>query len=248
MLCGKFVTMFLSLTHDLCVMIIDIAEEMRVLCLLVERCLFVLGTVGESNPFDGDVLVTHLTKIYEQLHTLRKDLLPYLRQEVALYTHEQAMLLFIGEKRPANFADAQTFSVHIGSIVYGTLLVLPKKDPTRLDYFTALNLASFYGSILYMYELSWCTRELMHTTAAIQEDGPVEPSTLTPRQLEVLRLMCQRYTKQEIMQKLHITSSTLQKHRLAIYNRLHVKCESDVLVVAFHQRLFSPFKALLELS
>lgn len=53
-------------------------------------------------------------------------------------------------------------------------------------------------------------------------------------------LMCQGYTQQEIAQSLTIALSTAQKHRQAIYDRLHVRDERGVPLVAYQLGLFSP--------
>ena len=197
-----------------------------------------------SNIFDGETIFTRFMKIYEQLSMHRKDLLLCLRQEVVANTNEQAILFFNGECIPPEFARAQKFPVRFDDTVYGTLLISSKESVTALKNSTALTIAALCGSILHTYELSWFVQEYIHRNVPVQEGGSIPRPQLTKRQFEVLRLICKGYTKQEIMQEFHITDSTLQKHRQAIYNSLHVKSESEVLAVALQLRLFSPLDLL----
>ena len=130
--------------------------------------------------------------------------------------------------------------------MYGTLLISSKESVTALKNSTAFTIAALCGFILHAYELSWFVQEYIHRNVSAQENSSVPRPQLTKRQFEVLQLICKGYTKQEIMQEFHIAASTLQKHRQAIYNRLHVKSESEVLAVALQLRLFSPLDLLLK--
>ena len=48
-------------------------------------------------------------------------------------------------------------------------------------------------------------------------------SSLTPREIEVLRLITQQFSSKEIAEKLHISINTVETHRKNLISKLHVK-------------------------
>lgn len=215
---------------------------MRVLRLIVERCLVMQRTLGSSDEFDEKTVFARFMKICEQLHVQRKDLLVCLRQEVVASTEGQALLLFDGESKPSNFTYARKVPICFDSKVYGMLLVFLNENVVQgaLQDSTFVMIAWLCGFVFSTYELHWIVQEHARRSVPIPESVSVSQSDFTKQQWEVLQLICRGNTKEQIMQKLHITSSTLQKHRQAIYNILHVNSESDILMVAFQLKLFSP--------
>jgi DNA-binding NarL/FixJ family response regulator len=64
-----------------------------------------------------------------------------------------------------------------------------------------------------------------------------EPDSLTERQLEVLRLMAQGYTNQEIAAVLFITERTVKYHTREILQKLHLRNRAQVIAYAAHSGL-----------
>lgn len=65
--------------------------------------------------------------------------------------------------------------------------------------------------------------------------------SLTKREQEVLQLIYQGYSQEEIADQLSIAPATLRKHRQHIYEQLGVHNERDALLVAYQSRLLPPF-------
>jgi LuxR family maltose regulon positive regulatory protein len=73
-----------------------------------------------------------------------------------------------------------------------------------------------------------------------QEDGPAAPhlgaqpliEPLTPRELEVLSLICDGLSNREIAQELTVTLNTVKKHSSHIYGKLGVTSRAQAIVRA----------------
>lgn len=63
---------------------------------------------------------------------------------------------------------------------------------------------------------------------------------LTSREQEVLILVCQEYTNQEIADKLFLSRRTIESHRLRIIEKLGVKNSAGMIIYAITQRLYKP--------
>ena len=66
----------------------------------------------------------------------------------------------------------------------------------------------------------------------------IEP--LTRRELQVLELLAQRMTAQEIAQKLILSEQTVKRHRANIYQKLGVNCRRDAVVTAMALGILPP--------
>jgi len=53
---------------------------------------------------------------------------------------------------------------------------------------------------------------------------------MSPRELEVARLVCRGLTNEEISQKLGISSETVKTHLRNVYRRIHVQRKLDMLL------------------
>jgi DNA-binding CsgD family transcriptional regulator len=97
----------------------------------------------------------------------------------------------------------------------------------------AHELASTCGAVLYLLELAALVQVL-------SQHLPTElPEQLTPRQQEILDLILQGLSDEEIVEALRITPETLKKHRHQIYARLGVHRSHDVLLAAYQAHLGS---------
>jgi DNA-binding NarL/FixJ family response regulator len=65
------------------------------------------------------------------------------------------------------------------------------------------------------------------------------PSTLTERELDVLRLLGEGRTNREIARALVLSNKTVEHHLDHIYNKLGVSCRTAAVVFAVHHGLVS---------
>jgi two-component system response regulator NreC len=70
---------------------------------------------------------------------------------------------------------------------------------------------------------------------AVEPEGP--PAGLTPRELEVLRLVAGGYTNPEIAERLVISIRTVETHRAAIYRKLGATSRAELVSFAREHRL-----------
>jgi len=203
--------------------------------------------MGYSDISDSVYLTQHLLNVCETLLERGINVHDRLRQEVANVTKRRAHLLFgeterIKRLRSTSSNVAMSLFVQFGHITYGTLVVEWQSGPSSepaLARPTAEMIAHICGSILYILELLWMVQSITRKQEILQFP-PVTRASFTKRQWTVLMLMCQGYTQQEIAQSLTIALSTAQKHRQAVYARLHVRDEREVPLVAYQLGLFSP--------
>ena len=62
-----------------------------------------------------------------------------------------------------------------------------------------------------------------------------DPEKLSERHLDVLRLMAEGLTDRQIGERLHIASSTVAGHTLAIYARLSARNRAHAVALAFRR-------------
>jgi DNA-binding NarL/FixJ family response regulator len=65
----------------------------------------------------------------------------------------------------------------------------------------------------------------------------VDPSTLTPRELEIVRMVAQGMRNKAISEKLSITEGTVKVHLHNIYEKLHVDGRLELVLTAQERRL-----------
>jgi DNA-binding CsgD family transcriptional regulator len=164
-------------------------------------------------------------------------------EEVAAVTHGHACL----EVRPQQLSrrasarlpkGARQFPVEFNGWVYGAVVVHPDPADTTIPGLPepqAYELARACGAILYLLEQAALVQVL-------SQQLPAElPEHLTPRQNEVLDLILQGLSDEEIEETLQIAPETLKKHRHQIYARLGVHRSCDVLLAAHQAHLGSYF-------
>lgn len=77
--------------------------------------------------------------------------------------------------------------------------------------------------------------EYIHHHPPLPENDP-----LTPREREILALIAQGYTNQEIAQKLHLSLNTVKTHRRHIYEKLNLHSRSALIEYALRRGLLHP--------
>ena len=200
-------------------------------------------TLESSDAFDSVTISNYLLTVSENLCGQRQDVQQRLSQEVAFVTQQKVSLLFHTQSGRQQWAKTYGLNIPVsfGNVVYGMLVTHIQDDTLQhaLPPSLAQMIASLCGSILYTCELSWFVQEASQKNT-LHDYATVTRSTFTRRQWEVLQLICQGYTREQIIQRLSIAPSTLQKHRQVIYNHLHVNNEYEIPLVAYQMGLYSP--------
>lgn len=68
------------------------------------------------------------------------------------------------------------------------------------------------------------------------------PVELTPRENEVLTLICKEYTTEEIANKLFLSSRTVEGHRTSLLEKTGCKNSAGLVIFAISNNLFSPIR------
>lgn len=134
-------------------------------------------------------------------------------------------------------AEKHTQLVQYGRKIYGILsFSLSQQDPAlRQQELEGTRLmAKTCAEILHHFELSF----MMFNLSPLPDQLTL--ATLTRRQLQVLRLLCQGCDLAEIARQLHIGQATAEKHRQLVYAKLGAKNSLDVPLIAYRTGLFSP--------
>jgi DNA-binding NarL/FixJ family response regulator len=85
-------------------------------------------------------------------------------------------------------------------------------------------------------EKGWFSREVgLRMTEMILEEP--ENEKITPRELEVLKLLVEGKTNQEISQILRISEKTVEKHLESIYEKLDVSSRTEAAVLAVREKI-----------
>ncbi len=88
------------------------------------------------------------------------------------------------------------------------------------------------------------TRRLVERYAAPATDEPDEKlSDLTPRELEVLKLVAAGLSNQEIAQKLYLSEATVKTHVSRILAKLDLRDRVQAVVLAYERALVKPGEA-----
>ncbi len=70
--------------------------------------------------------------------------------------------------------------------------------------------------------------------------SPPADDPLTPREREILALIAQGFTNQEIAQKLHLSLNTVKTHRRHIYEKLNLHSRAALIEYALRRGLLHP--------
>ena len=66
------------------------------------------------------------------------------------------------------------------------------------------------------------------------------PSELTPREIEIVQLLCEGLSSKEIARHLHISAKTVENHRYNIYR----KCEVDSIAALMRHAIQQGFVSI----
>ena len=146
-------------------------------------------------------------------------------------------------RTPSHLSSWSLIYLFYNNRFYGVLLIAPDPaDPVSpvIPLETVTMLAQLCGWLLYDLELAALLPELRQRYALT---GKARTS-LPKRAVDILALMCQEYTTQQIATTLHITPATVRKYRERIYGWLDVHSEGEAVFAAFASGLFYPVAGL----
>jgi two-component system response regulator NreC len=84
------------------------------------------------------------------------------------------------------------------------------------------------------------TRALFSRTTPVADDNQKVIEALTPREIEVLRLLTQGYTNREIANLLTLSVRTIESHRANIMGKLNLHSRVELVRYATKHGLFKP--------
>jgi DNA-binding NarL/FixJ family response regulator len=87
-------------------------------------------------------------------------------------------------------------------------------------------------------EQGWVSRQVAAHMMAWTQEGAASAAQLTPRELQVLGLVVQGKTNQEIGLALGVSDKTVEKHLDSIFTKLHVSSRVEAAVWAVREGLF----------
>jgi DNA-binding CsgD family transcriptional regulator len=195
----------------------------------------VAGAPDDSPDF------TMLLAVAERLLGMRDDVGNRICEEVDALTRHRALLRLHPPEgtrriRSEAAAGARLYPVRFAGHFYGTLAVAP--DPQDSPALVLPD--SLARKLAYVCAVVLCLLEQAALLDVLSQHVTPEPlKSLTPRQQEVLALITQGLSDDEIVEALHITPSTLERHQCDIRARLGVHATHDLLLAAYHYGLVS---------
>lgn len=209
-------------------------------------------------PLDFDAIVSHLIQVFEvavRELTLEsgRDFPALFCRELAFYTHGQIQLMLMGrndlrgEQIPLNKRSFKT-TVQ-GERTYGMLVLLfapQEADAWHVAVKHTEMLARVCGLLLWMFEFT-CSVLL-----PLRGKDELRIASLSPREQDVLRLLCQGWNFQAIGQRLGIQKETVERHQREIRAKLREPYEPETAyaleasVLAYLSGFFSPLTDLCD--
>lgn len=192
-----------------------------------------------SHALDAPQFLAHLLHLQQVLAWQSQEVLETFCQEVALASHGQAQLSLLSKQRrrvrvPPSW---QSFPVETNGRAYGQLsFAHDPKEPARLVVPFPVAQASAAICALILYSVELATLSSGRSPCAIA----VPPPTFTPREKDVLELLCRGYEPPAIADMLHITTTTVNQYRRQICAKLGVQHAREAIFAAFSTGLFFP--------
>ena len=142
-------------------------------------------------------------------------------QEMALRTREGALLDCLVSAAPVSIQDQPCVLAAIQDIT--------ERKRNEVELMEAIETV--------MQDTSWFSRTVIEKLAQIRTpqgapQGQSELADLTPREREILGLMCQGHTDPEIAASLHLSRNTVRNHVAALYSKLDVHRRSAAIIWA----------------
>jgi DNA-binding NarL/FixJ family response regulator len=112
------------------------------------------------------------------------------------------------------------------------------KRAAAKDLVAAVRAAHRGEAFLYPSVARMVVRDFLDRAAAKKEQAPLDG--LTPREREVLTLIAEGCTSQEIAQQLYISIKTVQTHRAHIMEKLKMHDRTELVRYAIRKGLIEP--------
>ena len=125
--------------------------------------------------------------------------------------------------------SAETVTIHGEQCVLTVMSDITERKQTETELLAAINSV--------MQDTSWFGQKIVEKLASLTRNGAPDSagpaiSDLTPRAREVLGLMAQGVTDDEIAQKLGVSRNTIQNHVSAIYRTTGIRKRSALVIWA----------------
>jgi DNA-binding CsgD family transcriptional regulator len=200
-----------------------------------------LDNIKSANSEDFIDLFVNLLSFSQTLDRCTEGINENLCQEVKHLTEGRACL-FLHDQWSSTDQHvlppaAVSFQVRFYQRTYGTLQIASDSADSgspALPLPIAYLLAQLCGLLLHTLELS----ALIEGQSRRLDRRPVY-SCLTKREQEVLKLICQGNTQQEISTMLHIAPATFETYRKRLCQKLGAHCERDIPLAAYQARLLT---------
>jgi len=183
---------------------------------------------------DEEYFVYYATRLVlscQRLYGIRCSIAAHLAQEIAAMTQDQVQLSISTQAsfpEPASYnpSDWIIFPIQWDNVLYGTLRV---RSSERTISFTIVQRLA--------YLCAWLLRTL-EDAAYVQRRRPSltneslqNIATLTPREIEILKLMIRGHSTGTITQELVLSRRTVEKHQRSIYERLNVNSSQAAIFI-----------------
>lgn len=206
-------------------------------------------STGENTSPDGvksDALLLRVAALARELHGQSSGVVERLCQEIVEGSKGQVQLILPGYLYRHTYMISSreqpwlALPVEYAGRSYGKLEVAPhptQQGQTALPYHYIQLLASHCGLLLYSLEAAaYFQREYPSPAKPVEE--------LTPREQEILALMCRSYSRKQIAASLDIEPETVAKMCGSLYRHLGVRTERHAIAAAFTLGLSSPIEHL----
>ena len=199
-----------------------------------------LDNIKSANSEDFIDLFVNLLSFSQTLDRCTEGISEHLCQEVKRLTEGRAWLFLRHQRSVAVQHIPPTtisFPVQFRQRTYGTLHITSDSADSgspALPLPIAHLLAQISGLLLYTLELS----ALIEGQSRRLDRRPTY-SCLTKREQEVLKLICQGNTQQEISTTLHIAPATFETYRKRLCQKLGAHYERDLPLAAYQAHLLT---------
>lgn len=133
--------------------------------------------------------------------------------------------------------SAETVTIHDAECVLTIIQDITERKRSEVELIAAIEAV--------MKDTSWFSRTVIEKLANLRHPGrantsSVELADFTPRELEVLGLMCQGMSDAEIVKALKLTRNTVRNHVARIYNKADVHNRAAAVVWARERGFTGP--------
>jgi DNA-binding CsgD family transcriptional regulator len=196
-----------------------------------------------SHTLDSIQFLARILHLRQTLAGQSQGVLETMCREIRHASRRQAQLILLRKQgKPARVPVSwHSFEVEANYRSYGRLYFAP--DPAQpaelvVPFHLARFIASFCAFLLFSLET-----DILNKIIYQVPNSSASPS-FTPREKEILELICQGYDLQAIADRFQTSPSTVRKQREHISAKFGVQGEQEAVFAAFSAGLFSPLEDL----